>query len=233
MDRIIKGISRFKTEVYPREQPLYADLASNGQKPQALVISCSDSRVVPEIVTGSGPGDLFVTRNAGNIVPPYSESADGGVTSAIEYAVVGLGVEHIVVCGHTDCGAMKALLHPEALAEMPTVARWLGNCRCSLGVFRKAHEGGLPHKEAARLLAMENVAAQLTHLRTHPCVAARVATGELTLHGWVFEIESGTLLALDGETGTFSAIADSPTLPVALPRGRRAVHAAPHLVAAE
>ena len=232
MDRIIDGISRFRTEVFPQARPLYETLARDGQTPQALMISCSDSRVVPEIVTGSGPGDLFVTRNAGNIVPPYSETADGGVTSAIEYAVVGLGVKHIVVCGHTDCGAMKALLHPAALAEMPTVARWLGHCRCSLGVFRQAHDG-LPDKEAARVLAMENVAAQLAHLRTHPCVAARVATGALTLHGWLFEIETGTLLALDGDTGGFAPIAAKDALPVALPRKRRAVHAAPRLVAAE
>ena len=231
MDRIIDGISRFKAEVFPRERPVYEGLARDGQKPQALVISCSDSRVVPEIVTGSGPGDLFVTRNAGNIVPPYSDTADGGVTSAIEYAVVGLGVEHIVVCGHTDCGAMKALLHPETLAEMPTVAKWLGHCRCSIGVFREAHDD-LSDKEAARVLAMENVAAQLTHLRTHPCVASRVATGALTLHGWVFEIETGTLLALDGASGAFSPIGAKDALPVALPRGRRAVHAAPRLVAA-
>ena len=119
MDRIIDGISRFKAEVFPRERPVYEGLARDGQKPQALVISCSDSRVVPEIITGSGPGDLFVTRNAGNVVPPFSDTADGGVTSAIEYAVVGLGVEHVVVCGHTDCGAMKALLHPRHWPRCP------------------------------------------------------------------------------------------------------------------
>ena len=135
MDRIIDGISRFKADVFPQARPSYERLARDGQKPQALVISCSDSRVVPEIITDSGPGDLFVTRNAGNVVPAFSDTADGGVTSAIEYAIVGLGVEHVVVCGHTDCGAMKALLCPEALAEMPAVANWLGHCRCSLDAF--------------------------------------------------------------------------------------------------
>lgn len=104
MDRIIDGISRFRTEIFPQAISVDAGLARDGQKPQALMISCSDSRVVPEIVTCSGPGDLFVIRNAGNIVPPYSVTTDRGVTSAIEYAVVGLGVEHVVVCGHTDCG---------------------------------------------------------------------------------------------------------------------------------
>lgn len=235
MDRIIDGISRFRTEVFPQARPIYETLARDGQAPEALMISCSDSRVVPEIVTQSGPGDLFVTRNAGNVVPPYSETADGGVTSAIEYAVVGLGVRHIVVCGHTDCGAMKGLLHPEALREMPSVAKWLGHCRCSLDGFRRghdgAHDGGLPDADAARRLAMENVVVQLTHLRTHPSVAARIADGTLTLHGWLFEIETGTLLALDGETGTFSAIEANDGLPVALPRERGGVSDAPRAAA--
>lgn len=233
MDRIIAGIGRFRAEVFPQQRSVYEGLARDGQKPQALVISCSDSRVVPEILTGSGPGDLFVTRNAGNVVPPFSETADGGVTSAIEYAVVGLGVEHIVIFGHTDCGAMKALLHPEALATMPTVAKWLGNCRCSVETFRRAHGAGMHDRDAARLLAMENVSAQLIHLRSHPSVASRVASGEITLHGWVFEIESGTLLALDNETGAFSPIDGHEPLPVALPSRRRAVRSSPHLVAAE
>lgn len=233
MERIIDGIGRFRAETFPPQRAVYEGLARDGQKPEALVISCSDSRVIPEIVTSSGPGDLFVTRNAGNVVPPYSDFADGGVTSAIEYAVVGLGVKHIVVCGHTDCGAMKALLHPEALDAMPTVAKWLGNCRCSLAAFRQAHGGGMHDKEAARLLAMENVAAQLTHLRTHPCVAARVASGEVTLHGWVFDIEAGTLLALDGDAGTFAPIAAGERLHVALPPAERAVRPAPQLAAAE
>ncbi len=222
MDRIIEGISRFRADVFPQQKERYETLARDGQKPCALVISCSDSRVVPEIITASGPGDLFVTRNAGNIVPPFSETADGGVTSAIEYAVIGLGVGHVVVCGHTGCGAMGALLHPEKLAAMPTVARWLGHCRCSLAVFRENDGADLPEGEAARRLAMGNVAAQLIHLRTHPCVAAGVAAGTLTLHGWLFEIETGTLLAMDGETGAFSAIDGHASLPVAVPRERGA-----------
>ena len=104
---------------------------------------------------------------------------------------------------------------------MPAVAKWLGHCRCSIGVFREAH-GHLPDKEAARVLAMENVAAQLAHLRTHPCVASRVAAGALTLHGWVFDIETGTLLALDGETGAFSPIGADKVVPRTSRGARRA-----------
>jgi carbonic anhydrase len=232
MDHIIDGVARFRSDVFPRQRPLYQQLVKDGQHPKALVISCSDSRVVPEIITQSDPGDMFVCRNAGNIVPPYGDMM-GGVTAAIEYAVVGLGVEHIVICGHSDCGAMKALLHPEALAEMPNVAAWLGHCKCAQSVFLHAHDGTQSDKDAARVLAMENVVAQLTHLRTHPCVAARVATGQLALHGWLFDIESGTVLAVDGETGIFSAIDADVDLPVALPVARRVVHQQHALVAAE
>lgn len=232
MDSFVDGVARFRSDVYPRQKSLYQRLAKDGQKPKALVISCSDSRVMPEVITQSDPGDMFVCRNAGNIVPPYGDTG-GGVTAAIEYAVVGLGVEHVIVCGHTDCGAMKALLHPEALAEMPNVAAWLGHCECAHGVFRHAHGDKFQDKDAARVLAMENVVAQLAHLRTHPSVAARVATGELTLHGWLFDIGNGAVLAMDGETGAFTPVESGIELPVALPRQRRTVMPSSYLVAAE
>ena len=231
MDRILDGVARFQSQVFPTQRPLYERLARQGQNPKTLVISCSDSRVVPELITQSDPGEMFVTRNAGNIVPPFSDVV-GGVTSAIEYAVVALGVEDIVICGHSDCGAMKALLHPEMLDEMPSVKSWLGHCRCAQSVFRHAHDGTLSDKEAVKVLAMENVFSQLNNLRTHPCVAARVATGTLTLHGWFFDLESGSLLAVDGETGRFSKVEEEAELPVALP-GERRVVSQPTLIAAE
>ena len=227
MDPIIDGIARFQSNVFPAQRALYQKLARHGQQPKALVISCSDSRVVPEIITQSGPGDIFVVRNAGNIVPPFGDDA-GGVTAAVEYAVVGLKVEHIVVCGHADCGAMKAVLDPSALEQMPSVATWLGHCRCAHGVFQQVH-AGTADEDAARLMAMENVAAQLTHLRTHPCVAARVASGGLTLHGWLFDIESGKVLTMDGETRRFAPIDEGHTQP----GEEGAVTATPHAIAAE
>lgn len=232
MDPIVDGVARFRTTAFQSKRSLYERLATHGQEPKALFISCSDSRVVPEFITQSEPGDMFVTRNAGNVVPPFGEMF-GGVTAAIEYAVVGLGVEHIVVCGHSDCGAMKALLHPEALAEMPNVAAWLGHCKCAHNVFRRVHQGKMNDKEAVRLLAMENVVAQLTHLRTHPCVAERIATGDLSLHGWFFEIESGTVFAMDGKTGAFSPVEGDRALPIALPGEHRAVNISHNLIAAE
>ncbi|MDE1146374.1 MAG: carbonic anhydrase [Azospirillaceae bacterium] len=224
MDSIIDGVSHFRSVVFPEQRSLYKKLAHHGQRPKALVISCADSRVVPEIITQSAPGEMFVCRNAGNIVPPFSQ-ANGGVSSAIEYAVVGLGVMDIVVCGHSDCGAMKALLHPAPLKDMPNVAAWLRHAESAHRVLHEAYDhAALTDQEATRLLSMENVVAQLNHLRSHPSVAARLAAGQLNLHGWFFDLENGHILALDGDTGKFQPVGDSnQTLQVAVRGLRRAV----------
>ena len=216
MDDLFLGMARFRAEIFPQQQPLYQKLATDGQQPQALVISCADSRVVPELITQSGPGQIFCCRNAGNIVPPFSQ-ANGGVSSAIEYAVVALGVRDIVVCGHSDCGAMKGLLHPEALQDMPNVAAWLRHSHAAHRVVCEAYPPGRDERETLRALALENVVAQLNHLRTHPSVAAKVARGQLRLHGWFFELETGDILAYDGAAGRFGRIDDAGGLPVALP----------------
>jgi carbonic anhydrase len=218
MDSIIDGVSHFRSVVFPKHRSLYQSLVHNGQKPKALLISCADSRVVPEFITQSEPGEMFVCRNVGNIVPPFSEHT-GGVSSAVEYAVVALGVKDIVICGHSDCGAMKALLHPELLTDMPSVSTWLSHGACAHSVFNKAYGAGLSDKDAVRVLAMENVVAQINHLRGHPAVAARVASGHLNLHGWFFDLDDGSVLALDGNT--FVAIEDGEPMPVALPGRRR------------
>ncbi|WP_342236700.1 carbonic anhydrase [Inquilinus sp. OTU3971] len=216
MDDLFHGMARFRAEVFPLQQPLYQKLATDGQQPQALVISCADSRVVPELITQSGPGQIFCCRNAGNIVPPFSQ-ANGGVSSAIEYAVVALGVRDIVVCGHSDCGAMKALLHPEALRDMPNVAAWLRHSHAAHRVVCEAYPPDRGERETLRSLALENVVAQLNHLRTHPSVASRIAQGRLRLHGWFFELETGEIHAYDGAAGRFGRIDGAGGLPVALP----------------
>ena len=123
IEQIIDGYMHFHNVVYPEQQELFHKLAHE-QTPKAMFITCADSRVAPELITQSGPGDLFVTRNVGNVVPPYGQML-GGVSTAIEYAVVALGVKHIIICGHSDCGAMKAVLQPEQLKTMPTVRAWL------------------------------------------------------------------------------------------------------------
>lgn len=219
MEHILERAAHFRGRIFPDQSALYRRLASDGQSPKALMISCADSRVVPELITQAAPGDLFVCRNAGNIVPPFSQ-ANGGVSSAVEYAVMALGVRDIVVCGHSDCGAMKAFGDAEALAAMPNVAAWLRHAQAAHSVVCSAYHG-LDKTQAARVLALENVVVQINHLRTHPSVASAIARGVLTLHGWFFDIETGQILALDGEMGRFVTVEGDSRLPVALAPERR------------
>jgi carbonic anhydrase len=228
MDNILDRAGKFRGDIFEKESALYRRLAHDGQSPKALMISCADSRVVPEMITQAQPGDLFVCRNAGNIVPPFSQ-ANGGVSSAVEYAVMALKVRDIIICGHSDCGAMKAFLHPEKLVEMPNVATWLRHAHAAESVVKAAYSD-LEGPAKVRALALENVVAQINHLRTHPSVAAALARGELQLHGWFFEIDSGTILALDGATGEFTEVSGANPLPVAV-EGRHAAAPQPVRVA--
>ncbi|HDZ58367.1 MAG TPA: carbonic anhydrase [Pseudomonas xinjiangensis] len=215
LQAIVNGLHRFRTEVYPAQQGLFKKLAHE-QKPRAMFITCADSRVVPELITQSAPGDLFVTRNVGNIVPSYGQML-GGVSTAIEYAVMALGVHHIIICGHSDCGAMKAVLNPAGLERMPTVKAWLRHADAAKSVVEE--NCGCADHTTLGVLTEENVVAQLDHLRTHPSVAARLAKGELYIHGWVYDIETCQIKAYDAETGEFRLIGDGP-LPMATPRAR-------------
>lgn len=190
MKRLIDGALRFQGEVFQEHRDLFRTLAT-GQSPEALLITCSDSRVAPDLIVQAKPGDLFICRNAGNIAPPYSD-VNGGVTATIEYAVAVLKVAHIIVCGHSDCGAMKALLHPEKLQGLPSVKNWLRHASRAEVVVR---ENQPDLDDAARINALieENVLAQLDNLRTHPSVASRLRSGNLALHGWVYDIETGQI----------------------------------------
>jgi carbonic anhydrase len=226
VDNIIQGISAFRGQIFPGQRQMYQRLVRDGQSPKALIIACADSRVSPEHITQAGPGELFVCRNAGNIVPPFAQQ-NGGVSSAIEYAVVALGVRDVVVCGHSDCGAMKGLMTPEALGRMPNVAAWLRHAAAAERIVCEAYPAGMDPKERHRALALENVVVQIANLRTHPSVAAALAKGELRLHGWFFEIETGEIIAYDGAAGRFVALADEAELPVA------EVSAAPRMAAPE
>lgn len=138
MNDLIGRVLSFEKAVFPDQSALYAKLAQHGQSPKALMISCADSRVVPEHIMQAAPGDLFVCRNAGNIVPP-SSSQMGGVSSTVEYAVSALGVRDIIICGHSDCGAMKALMNPEMLNGMPNVAAWLRHSHAAECVVRQGY----------------------------------------------------------------------------------------------
>jgi carbonic anhydrase len=196
MNRIIQGIQQFQQNVFPANRELFERLAT-GQSPEALFIACSDSRVSLEWVTQSGPGDLFVCRNAGNIAPVYGYT--DAISSAIEYAVSALRVKDIVICGHSDCGAMKGLLHPEKLSAMPDVRGWL---RHSEEARRSLETGEIDvnHPDALSTVTRLNIRLQLDHLRTHPQVRSALAAGTLKLHGWYYRIDSGAVEAWDSAT---------------------------------
>ncbi len=195
MEQIVKGILKFKQDIYPERKDLFGVLADMGQSPEVLFITCSDSRIDPNLLTGSSPGDLFICRNAGNIIPPHSNET-GGMTASIEYAVAVLGVRHVIVCGHTDCGAIKGALDLSALKGLPHVKEWLGHCRSAMEIVRERNDiPGDQCVDAAHLneAIEQNVLQQVQHLRTHPVVAAKLATDKLSVHGWVYDIKSGSI----------------------------------------
>jgi carbonic anhydrase len=190
LEELKAGIRRFRCEIYPANEAMYVRAAREPQRPHALIVTCADSRIDPELITQSQPGDVFVTRNIGNLVPAYGEML-GGVSAVIEYAVSALKVQHVVICGHSDCGAMKGLLDPEGLEAMPTVKSWLRNAQAALSVARSLAEPEEKHGDLMRRLTEENVLLQMQHVRTHPSVAGAMAREELTISGWVYDIGKG------------------------------------------
>jgi len=200
-ERLLDGVRRFQREVYPIREAEYRKLALEGQKPHALFITCADSRIDPELITQSGPGEIFVLRNIGNLVPAYGEVL-GGVSAIIEYAVAALKVSQVVICGHSDCGAMTALLHPEKVARLSIVRSWLRNADAALSIVRERDTAPDEHSALEELIE-ENVLLQLHHLQTHPSVAGRLATGSLALSGWVYDIGHGIVRIYDEDARRF------------------------------
>ena len=197
VDKFLGGISHFQKHVYPEHQDLFEELAQ-GQRPEAPFITCSDSRIDPCLLTQTKPGELFICRVIGNIVPPYPDAV-GGVSATIEYAVGVLRVPEVIVCGHTDCGVMKGALNPEALEAYPNVRAWLRYAEVQ-------HRDTEPSPEFLVALAEHNVVVQLRNLRTHPTVAARLNEGDLRLHGWVYHIGPGAVTAYEAESETFGPV---------------------------
>jgi len=206
MKEIIEGFLQFQKNVFPERVKLFRNLA-NQQSPGALFISCSDSRLVPELVTQREPGDLFVIRNAGNIVPSYGPEP-GGVSASVEYAVAALRVNDIVICGHSDCGAMTAVATCRCMEQMPAVSSWLRYADSA----RVVNEARQHVDQSAKVASMvrENVLAQLANIQTHPSVRLALEEGRVTLHGWIYDIGSGLIDAFDGSTGEFVSLADNP-----------------------
>ncbi len=211
MEKLVKGVLHFQQYTYPKNKDLFGELAV-GQRPEILFITCSDSRIDPNMVTGSEPGDLFICRNAGNIVPPHA-AATGGMTASIEYAVAVLGVRHIIICGHTDCGAIKGALDMNAVKAqgLPHVKEWLGHCRSALEIIRERHD--IPWNQALDSSYLDeaialNVLQQVQHIRTHPVVAAKMATGKVYLHGWIYDIKTGGIQCSDEASTRFMPFAE-------------------------
>jgi carbonic anhydrase len=205
MPRFAAGVVRFQQEVFPENKELFERL-SLGQSPEALFITCSDSRIETAMITQTAPGELFICRNAGNIVPPHTTNT-GAMTASIEFAVAALKVPHIVVCGHTECGAMKGAMSPEGLDALPHIREWLGYSKAAVDIVREIG-ADLDDDARMRLLLEQNVVLQMQHLRTHPSVATRLAVGDLRLHGWVYDIRTGDVCAYDEATRGFEPVAD-------------------------
>ncbi|WP_406180373.1 carbonic anhydrase [Streptomyces sp. NBC_01006] len=208
MHDLTEGLAHFQQDVFPAKAELFAHLATTHQ-PQTLFIGCSDARVVPELITQQEPGELFVIRTAGNLVPAHPDAVEGadgsdGVAASIEYAVAVLGVRSIVVCGHSACGAMTALAAGQDLAELPAIARWLRHAAAAGAPGGASAEA--PQRELGALIR-GNVAAQLANLATHPAVACALAAGAVTLHGWVYDIPTGKVERIDPAAGRSAALA--------------------------
>ena len=204
MQKLINGIHQFRSKDFRPLQGLFEELA-NGQSPETLFITCSDSRIDPNLLTRSKPGDLFILRNAGNIVPPHG-AANGGEAATIEFAVAGLGVKDIIICGHSHCGAMKGLLQPETVASLPAVASWLSYAETTRRIVLDNY-ADLDAERLVMATVEENVLVQLENLRTLPAVASRLVRGNLHLHGWVYRIETGEVFAYDTTVGQFVPLA--------------------------
>lgn len=203
MSRFAEGVVKFQREVFPKKRQLFERL-STGQSPEALFITCSDSRIETAMLTQTEPGELFICRNAGNIVPPHSNQT-GGMTASIEFAIGALKIPHIVICGHTECGAMKGAMNRDGLTSLPHVREWLGFAQGAVDIVETVGAGLSPEAKMQMLLE-QNVLLQLQHLRTHPTVAVALAQGAVQLHGWVYDIKSGGVSAYDDASGTWQPV---------------------------
>jgi carbonic anhydrase len=200
MQKLVKGVHGFQKKYFARNREMFERLAVSGQKPETLFITCADSRVVPNLITSTAPGELFIVRNVGNVVP--SPSLPGGTAAALEYAVEILNVDQIIVCGHTHCGAIEAVLDPSRVEKLPLVRKWLDQT----APVRQIIDERYTHLDGdARLVAAveENVLFQLENLRNFPFIAERLAAGKLLVNGWVFKIETGEVFDYDPEVGEF------------------------------
>jgi carbonic anhydrase len=204
MEKLITGLHHFQAHIFSSQKELFEKLAK-GQNPDALFITCSDSRINPNLITQTEPGDLFILRNAGNIVPAHGTAS--GEAATIEFAVAALGVKDIIVCGHSSCGAIKGLLNPASLEELPNVKAWLYHAEATRRIVKENY-ANLSDDQLLSVSIQENVLVQLENLKTHPVVAAGLARGAINLHGWTYKIQTGEVFAYNSKEGQFLPLAE-------------------------
>lgn len=207
MEKLVSGILKFQEEKFPEQKALFKSL-SKGQNPEVLFITCSDSRIDPCLITQTNPGDLFIARNAGNLVPPHYAQATTDMDASIEFALEVLKVRHIVICGHTDCGAMKGAMDPDSVKHLHHVHHWLANAAAAAAKVKGRHGGRILGHDQLLELIQENVVQQLMHLQTHPAVASALGRDAVMLHGWVYDIEVGGVYCYEASTRKFVPVAE-------------------------
>ena len=200
IDTLIEGHKRFHRDVFPHKKAQYHLLAES-QAPEYLFITCSDSRIVPDLILQTGPGDLFISRNAGNVIPVAGNDVDG-TTATIEYAVDVLHVKHAIVCGHSDCGALKAAVNRKSLENLPKASRWLQHVEGAFSHRQPPNPADGEHAELASIIR-GNVVAQLINLRAQPSVAKALAHNKLDVHGWYYDILTGRIEQYDEQQRQF------------------------------
>jgi carbonic anhydrase len=206
VQKLEAGIHHFQSTFFASNRRLFEQLAERGQRPETLFITCSDSRVVPTLITNAAPGELFIVRNVGNIVPSVERGVLGGVSAAIEYAVEMLEVDTVIVCGHTNCGAIAAIVNPERVSHLPFVSRWLAESARIPKLIEERY-GYLEGEARMTAAVQENVLIQLENLRSFDFVARRLEAGVLKMSGWVFKIATGDVFDYDPISGQFLQLA--------------------------
>jgi len=207
--RIIAGLNEFHDNYFINHREMFEHL-SHGQTPEVLFITCSDSRIDPFLITQSQPGDLFVIRNVGNIIPPYG-AANKGEGAGIEYAIQALSIDDVVVCGHSHCGAMKGLLQIGNLAQqMPLVYDWLKQYAEPTRRLLVDNYKDCPGDKLLKIAIEQNVLTQIENLETYPIIRSRLHSGKLTIHAWIYEIETGEVFAYDADVGQFKILENRP-----------------------
>lgn len=215
MQKLVKGIHQFQQSTFASQKRLFERL-TKGQQPLALFITCSDSRIDPSLLTQTDPGELFIMRNAGNIVPAYG-AVTGGEAATIEYAVSVLKIKDIIICGHSHCGAMGGLLAPDQIAELPAVKSWLGQAEATARIIKENYAHLSDPQELLTATVEENVLVQLENLRTHPSVAAAMMRGDVKLHGWVYKFETGQVFAYQPMNGQYVPLEETAASPTGVP----------------